>query len=351
MLLLWQLVVVAVGGLPDRIGLDRRRHQLEGPVADGILSVRLRGAADRHQRAHEVRMQDAPDIGLRSAHGHAGDQRCVRDLQLVAQHAVIRLHHVEIAVLRKLDAEPVGRFARTPGAERINHDDVVAVGVDRASRSDDRYAAGQCGALDPLFEHVGGIARIIGVNDNRIGDLARSVAPRRTDRDIGGAQLAAAERFKCHSALAAILPLRWVGQVVFAAEPEVRDLVILLEAVMLHLRRAARVRRISPGDADANDEQQKTDNEPLHGSLPDRALRKASGPGAAAALIYLKGIEGRVAPTLPSSMTQTRSTCHSSPTVPIESAMSWTVLKTDRLMCSSMDSRNMPNCGAAIATN
>ena len=63
--------------------------------------------------------------------------------RLIAQHAVVRLHHVVVAVLRKLDAEPVGRLAGAPGAERIDHDDVVAIGVDRPARADDRDAARQ----------------------------------------------------------------------------------------------------------------------------------------------------------------------------------------------------------------
>ena len=68
MLFLRQIVIVAVGRLPDRIGLDRRRHQLECPVADWILGVRLRRTADRHQRADEFRMHHTPDIGLRATH-------------------------------------------------------------------------------------------------------------------------------------------------------------------------------------------------------------------------------------------------------------------------------------------
>ena len=168
---------------PDRI--DCGGHQLEGPVADRIFGVRLRRAADRHQRAHELRMHHAPDIGLRAAHRDTGHQCHVCDLQMIAQHAIVRLHHVVIAVLRELDAEPVGGFAGAPGPERIDHDDVIAVGIDRPARTDHRHAARQRGALDPLLVHVGGIPGIIGVDDHRIGDLACCVSPRRADRDIG----------------------------------------------------------------------------------------------------------------------------------------------------------------------
>src|SRR5262249_3560635 len=65
------------------------------------------------------------------------------------------------------------------------------------------------------------------------------IAPRLADRDVGGAQLAGAERLQRHAALAAILPFRRIGQIVFAAEAEVGDLIGLLQPVMLHLRRAA----------------------------------------------------------------------------------------------------------------
>ncbi len=68
--------------------------------------------------------------------------------------------------------------------------------------------------------------------------LRRGVA----DRDVGRAQLAAAERFQRDAALAAILPFGGIGQIVLAAEAEVGDLVGLLQPVVLHLRRAARER-------------------------------------------------------------------------------------------------------------
>jgi predicted DCC family thiol-disulfide oxidoreductase YuxK len=100
-------VIYALGRLPHRVRFNRRRHQLKGPVTDRVLGVGLRGAADRHQRLHVFRMHDAPDIGLRSAHGNTGGQRNIRDLQVIAQHSVIRLHHVVIAVLRKFCPEPV----------------------------------------------------------------------------------------------------------------------------------------------------------------------------------------------------------------------------------------------------
>ena len=59
------------------------------------------------------------------------------------------------------------------------------------------------------------------------------------DRDIGGAQLAAAEQFQRHAALAAVFPFRGIGQIVFAAQLEVRDLVIFLQSVMLHPAKSA----------------------------------------------------------------------------------------------------------------
>ncbi|MHC2406868.1 hypothetical protein ACVMGC_011412 [Bradyrhizobium barranii subsp. barranii] len=86
-----------------------------------------------------------------------------------------------------------------------------------------------------MFVHVGGIAGIIGIDHDRIGDLAGGIAPRVADRDVSGTQLARSERFQRHAALAAILPFGGIGQVVLAAEPEVRELIGLFEPVMLHL--------------------------------------------------------------------------------------------------------------------
>ncbi|MGY4376250.1 hypothetical protein ACVWZ3_003889 [Bradyrhizobium sp. i1.3.6] len=102
--------------------------------------------------------------------------------------------------------------------------------------ADDRDAARQGRALDPLFVHIGGIAGIIGIDHDRVGDLTGGIAPRVADRDVSGTQLACPERFQRHAALAAILPFGGIGQVVLAAKPEVRDLIGLFEPVMLHLR-------------------------------------------------------------------------------------------------------------------
>src|ERR1700726_3914120 len=103
-------------------------------------------------------MHYAPDIGLRAAHRDTGDQRHTRDLQVIAQHAIVRLHHVVIAVLRKLDPEPVGWLAGPPGPERIDHDDVVAVSIDRPARPNHGIAARERSTLDPLLVHISGIA-------------------------------------------------------------------------------------------------------------------------------------------------------------------------------------------------
>src|SRR6185295_11060094 len=141
---------------------------------------------DRHYGADIFRMHYAPDIGLGAAHRDAGRKRDPPDLEMILEHAVIRLHHVVVGVLREFDAEPVGRLARAPGAERIDHHDVVAIGVDRTAGPDDRYAAGERGTLDPLLVHVAGVAGVIRADDHGIGDLARRIAPRRADRDVGG---------------------------------------------------------------------------------------------------------------------------------------------------------------------
>src|SRR6516225_9132587 len=186
----------------------------------------------------------------------------------VAQQPIVRLHHVEIAVLREFDTEPVGGLAVAPGAERIDHDDVVAVGVDWATRADDGISARERGALDPLLIHVGGIAGIAGADDYRVGDLAGIVATRRPDRDIGGPQLAATERFQCLAAFAAELPGRGIREIVATAELKVRNLAIFLEAVVLLLRGSACKWRVGPCDGRADDQQQKTGNKTPHRNLP-----------------------------------------------------------------------------------
>ena len=178
-------------------------------------------------------MHDAPDIGLRSAHGNTGGQRNIRDLQVIAQHPVIRLHHVVVAVLREFCPEPVGRLAGAPRAQGIDHHDVVAVGVDRTAGADDGNAAGQCRTLDPLLVHVGGVAGIVGADYHRIGNFTGGVAARGTDGDVGRSQLAGTERFQRRAALTAELPFLGIGELVTPAQPEVRDLVILLQPVVL----------------------------------------------------------------------------------------------------------------------
>ncbi len=74
------------------------------------------------------------------------------------EHAIIGLHHVEVAVLREALAEPIGGLAGAPGAERIGQHNVVAVCIDHAPRTDDRRAAGQRRSNDPLLIHVGRVA-------------------------------------------------------------------------------------------------------------------------------------------------------------------------------------------------
>ena len=236
MLLLRQVVIIAFGRLPHRIRFDRGGHQLERPVAHRILGVGLRGAADRHQGLHVFRMHDAPDVGLGATHRNAGSQRDIRYLQVIAQQAVVGLHHVVVAVLREFRSEAVGRLAGAPRSQGIDHHDIVTVRVDRTAGTDDGNAAGQRCTLDPLLVHIGGIAGIVGTDHHRIGDLAGCVAARGADGDVGRSQLAAPEQLQRRTSLAAEFPFFGIGEIVTTAQSEIRNLIVLLQPVMLRLR-------------------------------------------------------------------------------------------------------------------
>src|SRR5215475_303410 len=97
----------------------------------------------------------------------------------------------------------------------------------------------------------------------------------RPNCNVGGPQLAAAERFQRLAALPAKFPTRRIGKIVTSTQAEIRNLIVLLERIVLHLRRATREGWVRQRNACADDEQKKSDNEPLHRSLPDRDFGKS----------------------------------------------------------------------------
>ena len=241
MLVLGQLVVIGLGLDPDRVGLQRRLGQLEGPR--GHLSadpIGCRSAADRHHRLDEVGIHQAPVVGLGATHRHAGGQHHLPDLEMIAQQAVVQVHHVVVAVNRELAGQPVRRLRCSPQTQAVEEDDIEPVGIEQQAGTDQRATreavAGLAGI--PAVVHGGRITREEGADHDRIDDLALLVFLRRTDRDVGGLRGARAERFERRSPFAAVLPGLRGGQVVLAADLEIFDLVGLLDAVQRRYGRA-----------------------------------------------------------------------------------------------------------------
>ena len=95
---------------------------------DAVASRDLRGQArERHQRVHEVRMPLAPQPGVHAAHRRAHDEAQVIHAEPFGEQAVLRLHHVRVAVARELRAQAVARLAGLAVADAIGqHDEVLA---------------------------------------------------------------------------------------------------------------------------------------------------------------------------------------------------------------------------------
>ena len=233
MLVLRQVVVVALGLDPHRVGLERRLRQLEGPGGDLALAVGGRGAADRHHGLHEVRVHQAPVVRLRRPHRHAGGEHHLADLQVITQQPVVQVHDVVVAVDRELAPEPVGRFGRAEQPERIDEHDIEAIGVEQQPGPDQRTAGEAVAGLSrsPVAEHRRRIARVVGVDDDRVDDLALGVAPRRAHGDVGRARRLGAERLERGAAHPAVRPRSRLREVVLAADAEVGHLVGELLAV------------------------------------------------------------------------------------------------------------------------
>ena len=57
-------------------------------------------------------MQFAPEPGVHAAHGCAHHQPRMVRAQPVRNQAILRFHHVEVSVMRKLGVHPIARLAR-----------------------------------------------------------------------------------------------------------------------------------------------------------------------------------------------------------------------------------------------
>ncbi|OQA30303.1 MAG: hypothetical protein BWY57_02921 [Betaproteobacteria bacterium ADurb.Bin341] len=207
-----QVVIIALGFTPGRVGFDGRRHQLKNPVTHRVFAVsRLGLATNRHDRFDEAiaRMQQAPHIGLGTPHGNARGQLDLSHFQMIAQQAVIGLHQIKHVVLRKFHSQPVARLAGAPKAKGIEVNDVVAVGVEQltlAHMGGGKRQLGEGLSFLPKAVHGRSVAGIVAADDDGVGDFALGIPLRRADGDIGKTQRPGAQGFERDAALAAVRP-------------------------------------------------------------------------------------------------------------------------------------------------
>ncbi len=97
-----------------------------------------------------------PQPRVHAAHGGAHDQARVFDAEPFRQQAILRLHHVVVAIAGKFRMQAVARLAGLPMPQRIRQHDEISRGIQRLARAEqlagelgaDETAAGAAGAVD-----------------------------------------------------------------------------------------------------------------------------------------------------------------------------------------------------------
>ena len=97
-----------------------------------------------------------PQPRVHAAHGGSHDQARVFDAETFGQQAVLRLHHVVVAIARKFRMQAVARLAGLPMPQRIRQHDEITRGIQRLPGAEqlagklraDETAARAAGAVD-----------------------------------------------------------------------------------------------------------------------------------------------------------------------------------------------------------
>jgi hypothetical protein len=136
-----------------------------------------RQAGHRHHRPGEIGVLLRPDEAVHAAHRRAHQQAETADAEPLHQHPPLRLHHVVIAILRKLHAEAVAGLRRFAVADIVRKDHVIAAYVERLTGAE--QLLGELGLQELAAAAAGAVE-----HHHRIDDAARFVAPRRSQGRI-----------------------------------------------------------------------------------------------------------------------------------------------------------------------
>jgi UTP--glucose-1-phosphate uridylyltransferase len=103
-------------------------HVAYGAIASGDLH---RCAGQRHERVHKIRIHFAEHPRMHRAHRRPHRETEVFHSQVFGEQLVIRLHHIVVAIFRKMRAHPVAGLGGSAVADSVRHDDEIFRRVNR----------------------------------------------------------------------------------------------------------------------------------------------------------------------------------------------------------------------------
>ena len=118
---------------------------------------------------------------MHAAHRRAEEEAQARDPQQFARHAMLRLHHVAVVVMREAGAQAVARLGRAAVADAVDHHDVELRDIQRLAGAE--HAAGE-----PRPHEAETIAPRAVEQEDRVVDLALRILVRRAQRLVADAE-------------------------------------------------------------------------------------------------------------------------------------------------------------------
>src|SRR5207302_10384813 len=120
--------------VPSRIISDRvDDHAPPAAISSRNLSWQT---SQGHERVHKTGVRFAPEPGVHSAHRRAHNQPRMIDAEPVGQQSILRFHHVDVTVARKLRVQPIAWFTRFAVTNSVRKHDEKFCRIERLTFSE-----------------------------------------------------------------------------------------------------------------------------------------------------------------------------------------------------------------------